>query len=183
MPEVVSQQEDDDIQIATQESLKDVVKKSGQSLPGVSIKEPDTGRMKLLPHVEGKGKKVATKELVAETLLHISSPASKSKEPLYILKRKSLETSKFDVESTDVTEEQSQTQELELALSDTDSDKEGPNDELTAQPLLMLKRSLRLTTGNTHKNHIQTYMMSSLQPPTQVLRRILSSRLMIRMSY
>lgn len=87
--------------------------------------------MKTLPHDEGKGKNVVTEELVAATLLHISTPTSKSKEPQYIFKKRSPDTTKPVDEHPDVTEDQSQSHEPDLVFSDTESDKDGPKDELT----------------------------------------------------
>lgn len=74
------------IQQATEESLKDVYMPPVPPVSRVSIKEPESGKLQQLHHVEGRGKEVATEEQVAQTLLKISSPASKSTTSQFILK-------------------------------------------------------------------------------------------------
>ena len=94
------------IQKAMEESLKTVEAQSGRPMTGVSIKEPESGKLKPIPETEGKGKGATTEEQAAHTLLHISSPASKSKDLQYIFKKRSPESSKPNVVSSKDTQEQ-----------------------------------------------------------------------------
>ena len=71
-----------------QQSLVDTGRPTSAPLKGVSISEPDPSKLEPMQHVVGKGKAIATEEIAAETLLKISSPASKSTDSQqYILKK------------------------------------------------------------------------------------------------
>ena len=103
--EIMSPTEATDIQKAVEESLKPSVTHPGHPMTWVSIKELEPGKLKQLPETIGKGKSVATEEQAAHTLLHISSPASKTKDLQYEFKKRSPESSKPNVVTTEDTQE------------------------------------------------------------------------------
>jgi hypothetical protein len=120
--EMLSPTEAADIQKAVEESLKTSETHPGPPLTGVSIKEPVPEKIMPLPDTIGKGKNVVSDEQAAHTLLHISSPASKLKEPRYEFKRRSPESSKPKEVSSEDTLEQPQSHEPLIESSDSESD-------------------------------------------------------------
>jgi hypothetical protein len=120
--EMLSPAEAADIQKAVEESLKTSKTHPGPPLTGVSIKEPEPEKLKQLPDTIGKGKSVVTDEQAAHTLLHISSPVSKLKEPRYEFKKRSPKSSKPKEVSSKDTLEQLQSHEPLIESSDSESD-------------------------------------------------------------
>jgi hypothetical protein len=120
------------IQKATEESLKDVYMPPVPPFSGVSINEPESGKLKQLQHVEGRGKEVATEEQAAQTLLKISSPASKSTTSQFILKRRSPEPSNV-IDSSDKTMPHSPSlvQQPSSSESETDTNSSQKGDDST----------------------------------------------------
>lgn len=147
------------------ESLKNIDMRLGHPMTGVSIKEPDTGRLKPLLEAEGKGKGLATDEQAAQTLLHISSLASNSKDIQYIFKKRSPETSKTNVEYSEDTQEQFQSQEHVTQSSDSESDmkayKEEENALDTATTGLVQERSVMDSPSHVKEHTVEPH--SSLQ--------------------
>lgn len=120
--EILSPTEAADIQKAVEESLKPSETHLGPPLTGVNIKELESGKPQQLPVTIGKGKSVVTEEQAAHTLLHISSPASKLKEPRYEFKKRSPESSKPKEVSSEDTHKQPKSHELFIESSDSESD-------------------------------------------------------------
>lgn len=167
-----------DIQKAMEESLKPSGTHPGHPMTGVSIKEPESRKLKQLPETIGKGKSVATEEQAAHTLLHISSPASKTKDLQYEFKKRSPESSKPNVALTEDTQEQSQSQELFIESSDLELEFKASNVEekspVTVVSDTILDKSTRdspphdLAHTTEHHTSLQDDFVASIYPGVQV---------------
>ncbi|GJY57066.1 hypothetical protein Tco_0456181 [Tanacetum coccineum] len=80
--------EEDDMQKAVEESLKDVHTAHQGPLPPVVIREPESGKFQPLPKVQGKGKKKVGEEKAAQVLLNLQTPMKQSPTNQFIFQRR-----------------------------------------------------------------------------------------------
>ncbi|GJY35479.1 E-beta-farnesene synthase [Tanacetum coccineum] len=114
--------EEDDLQKAVEESLKDVHAAHQGPLPPVVIREPESEKFQPLPEVQGKGKEKVGEEQAAQVLLNLQTPKKKSLADQYIFQRRTFAPTKPSVHD----ESSSLYAELGLTDSETKYDEEVP---------------------------------------------------------
>ncbi|GJR96287.1 retrovirus-related pol polyprotein from transposon TNT 1-94 [Tanacetum coccineum] len=110
--------EEADMQMAVEESLKDVHAAHQGPLPPVVIREPESGKFQPLPEVQGKGKEKVGEEQAAQVLLNLLTPKKKSPADQFIFQRRTPPPT----EPSGHEESSSLYAELGLTDSETESD-------------------------------------------------------------
>nr|GEY03154.1 hypothetical protein [Tanacetum cinerariifolium] len=129
-------EEEANLQRALERILKEQAERTQGPARLVVIKEPDSGRIQLLPDVQGKGKEKVVDEQAAHDLLTLLTPKNKSHVDQFIFQRRTL----MPTEASRHAESPSLDVELALTDSETKSDNvvskvnTGDQDEGQARP-------------------------------------------------
>ncbi|GJT35561.1 hypothetical protein Tco_0925980 [Tanacetum coccineum] len=91
-PQPASKPQVEDDQYNLQRGIQMSLKSFQAPVDGVAIREPDSGIIRKLPEVEGKGKGTVSDEQAAQSLLDLQKPKKKSTIDQYIFHRRTLAT-------------------------------------------------------------------------------------------
>nr|GEW49405.1 retrovirus-related Pol polyprotein from transposon TNT 1-94 [Tanacetum cinerariifolium] len=114
--------EDAEVQMALEESLKSVYDAPRGSLPPVVIREPESGKYQPLPEVQETGKEKVTDDQVALDLLTLQTPKKKSPTDQFIFQRRTF----TPTESSGHDESSSLYAELGLIDNEVESNEDVP---------------------------------------------------------